>query len=70
MDTVMQRDNERGRVVVQGRRTDDGSRCSLVAVQDHGGGWALYPHGADQLGVRVAGPEAATVANAILTGGS
>ena len=31
---------------------------------------ALYPHGAGQLGVQVSGPAAATVANAILAGGS
>lgn len=70
MGTVMQRDNERSRVVVEGRRTDDGSRCTLVVIQDHGGCWALYPHGADQLGVQVSGPNATTVANAILADGA
>jgi hypothetical protein len=68
MDTVMQRENERRRVVVAGRRTDDGARCSLVAVHEFGGGWALYPHGAGQLGVRMSGPDAVAVAQAILAG--
>jgi hypothetical protein len=66
----MQRENERGRVVVEGRRTDDGSRCSLVVIQEYGGCWSLYPHGAGQLGVRLAAPAAASVAIAILAGGS
>ena len=59
---VMQRDNERGRMAVYGKRTDNGERCTLVVVAEVGGTWAFYPHGAAQLGVRVAAPEAVRVA--------
>jgi hypothetical protein len=49
---MMQRDNELGRVVVDGRRTDDGDRCTLVAVHERSGGcWAFYPHGFGKFGV-------------------
>ena len=38
---IMQRDNEISRVVVDGRRADDGDRCTLVVVHErYGGGWA------------------------------
>ena len=50
---VMQRENEAGRVVVDGKRTDDGTRCALVVVRELGGTYALYPHGAAKLGVRL-----------------
>ncbi|MGH3903044.1 MAG: hypothetical protein ACRDTE_02415 [Pseudonocardiaceae bacterium] len=66
MDTVMQRENETSRVNLDGRRTDDGARCTLVAIRELGGSWALYPHGADKLGVRLHKEEAAKVARAIL----
>ncbi|HEU0088942.1 MAG TPA: hypothetical protein VFQ77_15060 [Pseudonocardiaceae bacterium] len=62
MGIVMQRENERGRVVVAGRRTDDGERCALVVVAEVGQMWAFYPHGAAQLGVRVAAADAVKVA--------
>lgn len=68
MTTVMQRENERRRVVVDGRRTDDGDRCALVAIHERSGGWAIYPHGDGKLGVRVSDTAAATVAQAILAG--
>lgn len=64
--TVMQRENERSRTVVVGRRTDDGTQCSLLLVHEVGGAWALYPHGARQFGVRLSQEEAAKVAQAIL----
>lgn len=70
MVTVMQRDNERRRVVVDGRRTDDGARCSLVVIHEYSGGWAICPHGDGKLGVRVSGTDAATIATAILAGES
>lgn len=62
MDTpaVMQRENETGRVVVHGKRTDDGTRCTLIVVREVGGTYALYPHGDAQLGVRLATTEAST----------
>lgn len=66
MDTVMQRENEISRVVLDGRRTDDGERCSVIAIRELGGTWALYPHGANKLGIRLRNDEAATLARAIL----
>lgn len=69
MDAVTQRGNERGRTVVEGRRTDDGDCCKLVVVQEITGGcWALYPHGWGKFGVRLAQAEAVAVAQAILAG--
>jgi hypothetical protein len=66
---IMQRDNERGRVVVPGKRTDDDDRCTLVVVHEVAGGrWAFYPHGWDKFGVRLEKAEAVQVARAILAG--
>ena len=65
---VMQRDNERGRMAVYGKRTDNGERCTLVVVAEVGRTWAFYPHGVAQLGVRVDQQEAVKVAEAILDG--
>lgn len=67
-NNVMQRENERGRLVVAGRRTDDGGRCELLVVHEVGGTWALYPHGAARFGVRLAHEGAVTVARTILDG--
>ncbi|MCA1672692.1 MAG: hypothetical protein LC799_10980, partial [Actinobacteria bacterium] len=64
---IMQLENERGRVVVAGRRTDDNTRCALVVIPEVGGTWALYPHGWDKLGVRLAKADSITMAQAILT---
>jgi hypothetical protein len=64
--TIIQRENERDRLTVDGKRTDDGSKCTLLAVREIGDSWALYPHGSAQLGVRVAIAEAYKVAQAIL----
>ncbi|MGH4017060.1 MAG: hypothetical protein ACRDSL_24665 [Pseudonocardiaceae bacterium] len=63
--TVMQWENERGPMVVSAKRTDNGSRCSLVLVRETGGSWAVYPHGAGQLGVRLS-PEAAAGGHDVL----
>ncbi len=64
---IMQRDNEISRVVVDGRRTDDGDRCTLVVIQErYGGTWALYPHGWGTFGVRLETSAAVKVARAIL----
>ena len=67
---AMQRENERQRLVTTGQRTDDGAQCTLVAVCETGGVWALYPHGADTLGVRLSAQEARRVARAIIAGGA
>jgi hypothetical protein len=68
INTVMQRENETRRVVLDGRRTDDGTRCTLVAIRQLDGTWAHYPHGADQLGVRLSKESAVTLAREILAG--
>ena len=65
----LQRQNERSRMTVVGKRTDDGDQCTLLAVHEIRGHWCLYPHGAAQLGVRLAGEEAARLARAILDPG-
>lgn len=65
-DTVMQRENETSRVVLEGRRADDGDRCTVVVIRELGGIWAFYPHGANKLGVRLRKEEAASMARAIL----
>jgi (2Fe-2S) ferredoxin len=65
----MQREHERSRLTAEGKRTDDGDRCTLLVVCETGGTWAVYPHGADQLGVRLSGEQAERVARAILDGG-
>ncbi|MGH3872850.1 MAG: hypothetical protein ACRDSR_15320 [Pseudonocardiaceae bacterium] len=66
----MRRKNERnpsrGRLAVEGRRTDDAQVCTLVMVQELGGLWALYPHGAGRRGVRLA--QVVRMAKAILAG--
>ncbi|MGH3912732.1 MAG: hypothetical protein ACRDTC_04885 [Pseudonocardiaceae bacterium] len=64
--TVMQRQNEAGRIVLDGRRTDDDAQCSLVVVRELSGTSAIYPHGADKLGVRLSTTEAVRMARAIL----
>lgn len=66
---VMQRENiERSRTVVDGRRIDDGDLCTLVAVHETGGTWALYLHGWGKFGVRLPQAEAIRMARAILDG--
>lgn len=64
----MQRENEPARFVAAGKRTDDGSVCTLLVVREVGGWWCLYPHGADQLGVRLPRAEALKVAQATVDG--
>ena len=60
------REKEHSRLVAEGKRTDDGTLCSLVLVEEVGGTWAAYPHGAAQLGVRLSRTEASRVARRIL----
>ncbi|MGQ0773777.1 MAG: hypothetical protein ACT4NY_05065 [Pseudonocardiales bacterium] len=63
---VMQRLNEAGRIVLEGRRTDDNAHCSLVVVRELSGTSAIYPHGDDKLGVRLPTTEAIKMARALL----
>jgi hypothetical protein len=65
----MQRKYERSRLTADGKRTDDGDRCTLLVVGETGGTWARYPHGADPLGVRLSEEQARRAAQAILDGG-
>lgn len=68
MDTppVMQRRDERSRLVVNGQRTDDQQTCTLVVVHEIGDRWVLYPHGASKFGVRLDRTEAVRMARTIL----
>lgn len=52
---IMQRAGQRarGRMTAVGPRADDGTKCAVVVVHEVGGMWAMYPHGAAQLGVRL-----------------
>jgi hypothetical protein len=63
---IMQRQHERSRLVVDGKRTDNAERCTLVVVHEVGGSWAWYPHGFGKFGVRLPRAEAVKVAQAIL----
>ncbi|MFN2497040.1 MAG: hypothetical protein ABR608_14215 [Pseudonocardiaceae bacterium] len=51
MDNVMQRENERRRLTVDGWCTDDGAKCTLLVVAEVGGTWALYPRCTVSMGV-------------------
>ncbi|MCA1702153.1 MAG: hypothetical protein LC808_02330 [Actinobacteria bacterium] len=55
-------------MTVVGKRTDDDSQCTLLAVQEIRGHWCLYPHGASQLGVRLTAEEAARLGRALVEG--
>lgn len=63
---IMQHENERERIVVDGKRVDDSTRCSLVVIHEVGGTWALYPHGWGKFGVRLTRANAVNLARAIL----
>jgi hypothetical protein len=66
-DVVMQRENEISRVVVDGKRVDDGDHCTLVVVHERAGGcWAFYPHGFGKFGVRLTKTDAVKVVQEIL----
>ncbi|MGH3984196.1 MAG: hypothetical protein ACRDST_16320 [Pseudonocardiaceae bacterium] len=55
---------ERGRVAVQGRRTDDRSRCTLLLIHETDGSWSF--HGLGAPGVNVTMADAVAVAGALL----
>ena len=56
---------ERGRVVVQGYRTDDGTRCTLVVVNEIDGSWSF--HGLAAPGVTLSKADTVALAESILT---
>jgi hypothetical protein len=55
---------ERARLTVKGRRTDDNSTCTLVAIHEHGGTWAI--HGLGNPGVRLPTADMVALVEAIL----
>lgn len=59
-------EKEYSRLVVEGKRADDGDRCSVVVIHERTGYWGLYPHGWGKFGVRLPRDEAVRVARAIL----
>ncbi|HEX2289598.1 MAG TPA: hypothetical protein VHH53_05260 [Pseudonocardiaceae bacterium] len=69
-ESIMRCDNERARVVVEGRLTDGGGLCTLVAVRYRSPRcWILYPHGASKLGVVLGEQDAAILAQGIAESG-
>jgi hypothetical protein len=54
---------ERIRLVVSGRRTDDGSACTLLVIHEDSGTWAI--HGLGNQGVRVSAGDMAALGEAI-----
>lgn len=69
-ESIMQHENERTRVVVEGRLADGGSLCTLVAVRYRSPQyWILYPHGVGKLGVVLSEEDAAILAQAIAPNG-
>ncbi|MGH4017262.1 MAG: hypothetical protein ACRDSL_25705 [Pseudonocardiaceae bacterium] len=64
----MQHEIEHSRMTADGKRTDDGTTCTLLVVHEVGGCWVMYPHGWGKFGVRLPKGEAVRVARAILDG--
>jgi hypothetical protein len=58
---------ERVRLVVSGRRTDDGSQCTLIVMHEQDGTWAI--HGLGNQGVRVSPADMVTLGEAIVERG-
>ncbi|MCA1675035.1 MAG: hypothetical protein LC799_23555 [Actinobacteria bacterium] len=61
-------EKERSRLVVAGKRADDGHQCTVVVIRERTGYWGVYPHGWGKFGVRLPRDEALKVARAILAG--
>lgn len=55
---------ERIRLVVSGRRTDDGSACTLLVIHEDSGTWAI--HGLGNQGMRVSAADMAALGEAIV----
>ena len=55
---------ERGRIQAQGRRTDDGSRCTLLAIHEIDGAWSF--HGLGAPGVTLSKADVVALAESIL----
>lgn len=65
---IMQRENEYSRIAVDGRLINGGGLCTFLVIHEHSRNWAIYPHGAGQLGLWLPEANAVTVARAILIG--
>ena len=61
---IQHQQRERGRLHTHGRRTDDGSRCTLLVIHELDGSWLL--HGLGAPGVKVSATDMVTLAEAIL----
>lgn len=55
---------ELGRVTAQGRRTDDGSRCTLLVINEADGSWSF--HGLGAPGVKLSKADATRLAQDIV----
>jgi hypothetical protein len=55
---------ERGRMAMQGRSTDDGSRCTLLLVHELDGSWTF--HGLGAPGVKLSKADTVALAESIL----
>ena len=65
-DVAVPHHRERGRVALEGRRTDDGSKCTLLVIHESDGSWSV--HGLGAPGVRLTKINAVAIAEAILAG--
>ena len=57
-------DRERGRLTAQGRRTDDGTMCTLLVIQETDGAWSF--HGLGAPGVKLSQADMVTLVEQIL----
>jgi Zn-dependent alcohol dehydrogenase len=55
---------ERVRLVVSGRRTDDGSACTLLVIHEDSGTWAI--HGLGNQGVRMSAADMVALTETIV----
>lgn len=55
---------ERARLVVSGRRTDDGSQCTVIVIHEQDRTWAI--HGLGNQGVRVSAEDMVALGEAIV----
>jgi hypothetical protein len=61
---IQHQPRERGRLTTRGRRTDDGSICTLLVVHELDGAWSF--HGLGAPGVRLSAADMVELATAIL----
>jgi hypothetical protein len=56
---------ERPRMVVQGRRTEDNSQCTVIVIHEQNGTWTI--HGLGNQGIRLPPADMSTLAKEILS---